>query len=99
MWSQLLYLENKKILQAKVASFGYFIYDLHLYWPCKVKWRWYEVTELQICELIVAFGGSKVVDVCETLVKHGFNYAGKDYITSGITGYDVLFFHKGFVSL
>jgi len=33
-----------------------------------------------------AFGGSKVVDVCETLVQHGFNYAGKDYITSGITG-------------
>jgi len=33
-----------------------------------------------------AFGGSKVVDVCETLVQNGFNYAGKDYITSGITG-------------
>jgi len=33
-----------------------------------------------------AFGGSKVTDVCETLVQHGFNYAGKDFITSGITG-------------
>ncbi|XP_047141151.1 DNA-directed RNA polymerase III subunit RPC2 isoform X1 [Hydra vulgaris] len=33
-----------------------------------------------------AFGGSKVVDVCETLVNHGFNYAGKDFLTSGING-------------
>ena len=37
--------------------------------------------------IFLAFGGSKVVDVCETLVQHGFNYAGKDYITSGLTGY------------
>ena len=33
-----------------------------------------------------AFGGDKVADVSEDLVKHGFNYAGKDYLTSGITG-------------
>ncbi|XP_019643949.1 PREDICTED: DNA-directed RNA polymerase III subunit RPC2-like [Branchiostoma belcheri] len=33
-----------------------------------------------------AFGGSKVKDVCEELVQHGFNYQGKDYLTSGITG-------------
>ncbi|XP_065164885.1 LOW QUALITY PROTEIN: DNA-directed RNA polymerase III subunit RPC2-like [Atheta coriaria] len=33
-----------------------------------------------------AFGGSKVADVSEELVKHGFNYQGKDFFTSGITG-------------
>jgi len=33
-----------------------------------------------------AFGGSKVKDVCETLVRYGFNYQGKDFVTSGITG-------------
>lgn len=33
-----------------------------------------------------AFGGSKLVDVSETLVRSGFNYAGKDMLTSGITG-------------
>ena len=36
--------------------------------------------------LFIAFGGSKVKDVCETLVKYGFNYQGKDFVTSGITG-------------
>lgn len=34
-----------------------------------------------------AFGGSKVKDVCEDLVRHGYNYLGKDYVTSGITGW------------
>lgn len=33
-----------------------------------------------------AFGGSKVDDVCEELVKHGYNYQGKDFFYSGITG-------------
>ncbi|KAG8579675.1 hypothetical protein GDO81_011000 [Engystomops pustulosus] len=33
-----------------------------------------------------AFGGSKVKDVCEDLIKYGYNYLGKDYVTSGITG-------------
>ncbi|KAI4464732.1 dna-directed rna polymerase i subunit 2 [Holotrichia oblita] len=33
-----------------------------------------------------AFGGSKVQDVSEELVKHGFNYQGKDFFYSGITG-------------
>ena len=33
-----------------------------------------------------AFGGDKVADVSEDLVRNGFNYAGKDYLTSGITG-------------
>ncbi|KAG1180263.1 hypothetical protein G6F70_000650 [Rhizopus microsporus] len=33
-----------------------------------------------------AFGGSKVEDMSRLLIKHGFNYSGKDYVTSGITG-------------
>ncbi|CAD6208297.1 GSCOCG00003306001-RA-CDS [Cotesia congregata] len=33
-----------------------------------------------------AFGGSKISDVCEELVKKGFNYLGKDMFYSGITG-------------
>ncbi|KAF3000817.1 DNA-directed RNA polymerase III core subunit ret1 [Curvularia kusanoi] len=33
-----------------------------------------------------AFGGSKVEDMSEILVKNGFSYTGKDYLTSGITG-------------
>jgi len=33
-----------------------------------------------------AFSGDKVTDLSEILIKHGFNYSGKDYITSGITG-------------
>lgn len=33
-----------------------------------------------------AFGGSKVADVCEELFRHGFNYQGKDFFYSGITG-------------
>ncbi|KAG5273451.1 hypothetical protein AALO_G00151440 [Alosa alosa] len=33
-----------------------------------------------------AFGGSKVKDVCEDLIRYGYNYQGKDYVTSGITG-------------
>jgi len=32
------------------------------------------------------FGGSKVEDMGELLLKHGFSYTGKDYVTSGITG-------------
>ena len=36
--------------------------------------------------LLSAFGGSKVDDVCETLIQHGFNYQGKDFVTSGVTG-------------
>ncbi|CAH0557616.1 unnamed protein product [Brassicogethes aeneus] len=33
-----------------------------------------------------AFGGSKVSDVSAELVKHGYNYQGKDIFYSGITG-------------
>ncbi|XP_059153930.1 DNA-directed RNA polymerase III subunit RPC2-like [Physella acuta] len=33
-----------------------------------------------------AFGGCKVADLCETLIDHGFNYLGKDFVTSGVTG-------------
>ncbi|KAH3763367.1 DNA-directed RNA polymerase III subunit RPC2 [Pelomyxa schiedti] len=33
-----------------------------------------------------AFGGDRVEDISRILVKHGFNYGGKDLLTSGITG-------------
>lgn len=33
-----------------------------------------------------AFGGSRVADVGEELIRRGFNYQGKDCLTSGITG-------------
>lgn len=32
------------------------------------------------------FGGSKLEDMSEILVQHGFNYSGKDMLYSGITG-------------
>ncbi|KAI4245155.1 MAG: hypothetical protein L6R42_010274, partial [Xanthoria sp. 1 TBL-2021] len=33
-----------------------------------------------------AFGGSKVEDMGDILIKNGFSYSGKDFMTSGITG-------------
>eukprot|EP00474_Spongospora_subterranea_P000811 CRZ01269.1 hypothetical protein [Spongospora subterranea] len=33
-----------------------------------------------------AFGGDRVTDLSEILVRHGFNYHGRDILTSGITG-------------
>lgn len=33
-----------------------------------------------------AFGGDRVEDVGRILVENGYNYSGKDYMTSGITG-------------
>lgn len=33
-----------------------------------------------------AFGGSKVDDMTDILISHGFSYTGKDFLTSGITG-------------
>ena len=33
-----------------------------------------------------AFGGSKIEDMGAELVRHGFSYSGKDFVTSGITG-------------
>ena len=33
-----------------------------------------------------AFGGSKVEDMADILVQHGFSYSGKDFVTSGISG-------------
>lgn len=33
-----------------------------------------------------AFGGSKVDDMGDILISHGFSYSGKDFMTSGITG-------------
>jgi DNA-directed RNA polymerase III subunit RPC2 len=36
--------------------------------------------------MLLAFGGDKVGDLSEVLIQHGFNYLGKDFLTSGITG-------------
>ncbi|XP_065174728.1 DNA-directed RNA polymerase III subunit RPC2-like isoform X2 [Sycon ciliatum] len=33
-----------------------------------------------------AFGGDKVVDLAKVLTDNGFNYGGKDFVTSGLTG-------------
>lgn len=33
-----------------------------------------------------AFAGDSVTECSQQLIKHGFNYLGKDYLTSGITG-------------
>ena len=33
-----------------------------------------------------AFGGSKVEDMGRILVEHGYNYGGKEFMTSGMTG-------------
>lgn len=40
----------------------------------------------QMTNGLSAFGGDKVADMSEDLVRHGFNYLGKDYLTSGVTG-------------
>lgn len=33
-----------------------------------------------------AFGGSPAAEMSQVLIDHGYSYAGKDYLTSGITG-------------
>jgi DNA-directed RNA polymerase III subunit RPC2 len=33
-----------------------------------------------------AFGGDKIVDLSQVLIDKGFNYLGKDILTSGLTG-------------
>ena len=33
-----------------------------------------------------AFGGDKVVDISRVLIQNGYNYLGKEFLTSGITG-------------
>merc|ERR1711970_278161 len=33
-----------------------------------------------------AFGGDRVKDISEILINHGYNYQGKDLLTSGVTG-------------
>ncbi|KAF2016587.1 beta and beta-prime subunits of DNA dependent RNA-polymerase [Aaosphaeria arxii CBS 175.79] len=38
------------------------------------------------------FGGSKVIDMSQVLLEHGFSYSGKDYLTSGITGEALQFY-------
>jgi len=37
-----------------------------------------------------AFAGDSVTECSQQLIKHGFNYLGKDYLTSGITGEPLL---------
>ncbi|KAF2257541.1 DNA-directed rna polymeras-like protein III subunit [Lojkania enalia] len=39
-----------------------------------------------------AFGGSKVEDMADMLLQHGFSYSGKDYLTSGLTGEALAFY-------
>jgi hypothetical protein len=48
---------------------------------------------------VAAFGGDKVSDLSEKLVKHGFNYLGKDYISSGITGSVHIIFNRFYSEL
>lgn len=49
---------------------------------------------------LIAFGGSKVKDVCEDLVRHGYNYQGKDFFYSGITGEPLVgYIYSGPVSI
>ena len=36
--------------------------------------------------LCAAFGGDKVEQLSQVLIDHDFNYLGKEYLTSGITG-------------
>lgn len=45
----------------------------------------------------VAFAGDKVQDVGQVLVDNGFNYDGKDYFTSGITGYVLILTYMIFI--
>ena len=50
--------------------------------------------------IILAFGGSKVEDVCEELYSQGYNYMGKDMFYSGITGEPLeAYIYSGPVSL
>ena len=39
-----------------------------------------------MCGLCAAFGGDKVEQLSQILIDHDFNYLGKEYLTSGITG-------------
>ncbi|KAL8872404.1 MAG: hypothetical protein Q9174_001957 [Haloplaca sp. 1 TL-2023] len=39
-----------------------------------------------------AFGGSKVEDMGDALIRTGFSYSGKDFLTSGITGESLPFY-------
>jgi len=35
---------------------------------------------------LAAFGGDEVQQLSQVLMEHNFNYLGKEYLTSGITG-------------
>lgn len=38
------------------------------------------------CSYGTAFGGDKIADLSKVLIDKGFNYLGKDILTSGLTG-------------
>jgi len=40
----------------------------------------------EVCGLYAAFGGDRVEELSQVLIDHDFNYLGKEYLTSGITG-------------
>lgn len=42
--------------------------------------------EMLIKLFFEAFGGDKVEDLSRVLIQHNYNYLGKEYLTSGITG-------------
>lgn len=53
----------------------------------KNKSNYLNRTKFQNLSIVgTAFGGSKVSDVSAELVKHNFNYMGKDIFYSGVTG-------------
>ena len=41
-------------------------------------------------DICLAFGGDKVGDLSKVLIDHGYNYLGKEVMTSGITGEPLL---------
>ena len=47
------------------------------------------------CGYGTAFGGTPVTEVGAALLRHGFSYAGKDALTSGITGVPLRFYVFG----
>ena len=52
---------------------------------------------MQLSVLLTAFGGDKIEDLSEILIRHNFNYLGKEFVTSGITGWvNVTFWLVGF---
>ena len=68
----------QQIVVFSVLSFNIIVLD-------KYKKHWSIPYPL---DLFSAFGGDKVEDVCTALLEKGFSYTGKEFVTSGITGWD-----------